>query len=295
MTPRRLLLGAVVVWVVAGCEGRRGDPPVPTPTLVANSQLPAPAACASASSSAPAAVSSSPPPSEAPPAYVCTSACAPGTACHLTTKGPACTVCDPEGLPFCKDDRWVATCKGDGTVVTTDCAARKQRCLNGACAPTVCEPGREHCHEGRLFRCNAAGSARTLVQDCRAENDAGAIQICQTDVSPPACRSTCKSAKGVTLVLAKVEDCDCDWSGVPFCDQVSRESPCGTLLCAEGGIGGGATMLWCERETTGLVVPGTEKRGPCAGSGEIGAAKITYDVCRMGKPVATSRTVPCRK
>jgi hypothetical protein len=220
--------------------------------------------------------------------------CDKGTACRTTRNGPACAACDPSAVPTCKDDRFIVACKDDGTVETTDCAAQRRRCLHGTCVDTVCAPGQLHCSNGGLYRCNAAGSGRALVEDCLAMTTGdGARAVCQPDLSPPACRKTCKSPGGATVVLSQIECGACEWDKAAFCEEESPERACSTITCADSQLSAGATMLPCRRETRGLVVPGSERRGPCAGTGEIGSMSITYEVCQDGKPTPASRVAPC--
>jgi len=202
--------------------------------------------------------------------------------------------CDPNAVPTCKDDRFIATCKSDGTLETTDCTAQHKRCLNGMCVEPVCEPGKLHCSNGNLYRCNEAGSDRTLVEDCLGKSpQGGANSVCQPDLSPPACRKTCKSPGSAPVVLSQYDCGACEWAEVAFCAEESPERACSTVICADNQLGAGATMLPCYRETTGLVVPGSEKRGPCTAA--EGTMTITYEVCQGGKATPASRTVPCQK
>src|SRR5262249_5312318 len=121
------------------------------------------------------------------PSPVCAAPCPSGTSCWLTSRGPTCVACDPAALPTCKDDLTVAACKLDGTIETTDCARQKKRCLNGECRPRLCEPNRRHCHEdGNLYKCNATGTARVLVEDCGATTPSHIdrpVAVCQAGVS----------------------------------------------------------------------------------------------------------------
>ncbi|APR76347.1 Hypothetical protein A7982_01694 [Minicystis rosea] len=285
----RLFVLSLVIVILVACE-RRGPAPSPEPDRVAPASTSAPArTCVpsrtlcgddgprrcNAQGTASASIAR----------------CAADRACRITKSGPACAVCDPAGVPTCQDDHTVVACTPDGALHITDCAAQKQRCVHGSCVARLCEPGRRHCHNGRLYQCNATGSDRVLVQDCFADGSG----VCQPDVNPPACRVKCKAARGQTLVVA-VDDCTCDWSTVPFCAEESEEGGCATRLCVAGGqLSAGATALPCHRETAGLVVPGSEKRGACNGDGEIGSMTIAYEVCRDGKAVAATRIAPCAR
>jgi hypothetical protein len=233
---------------------------------------------------------------------VCATLCSDGTSCRLTSRGPACVACDPAALPACKGDLTVAACKIDGTVETTDCASHKKRCVNGECRPRLCEPNQKHCHEdGNLYQCNATGTGRVLVQDCGASSaDGGPVTVCQVGVSPPACRDKCKPGPGVDVIAQW--GCTCEWESVPFCSNASdrEKSGCELRFCGIQGvapnlIGYASGQGSCYRDTDGLAVPGSEKRGACAGDGEFGVARVDYQVCHGGKAVAAHRSVPCRK
>src|SRR5262249_4160361 len=150
---------------------------------------------------------------------------------------------------------------------------------------------RRHCHEdGNLYRCNATGTARELVEDCGATKPPhfeGPVAVCQAGVSPPACRKRCTQAPRGD-VLARW-DCVCVWDTVPFCSISSdrEKSGCTLRFCGKDppagwiGYAGGTGSCW--RDTDGLVVPDSEKRGECTGDGELGVANVDYQVCRDGK------------
>src|SRR6185436_6629500 len=115
-----------------------------------------PASSAAPESLASASASSSP---TAAPAVVCAEACATGTTCALTKRGPACVECAPGSLPTCKEDQFVAVCNDDGTLQkTTDCAKQSKRCVSGTCQSRECTPNKLHCFEGNVYKCTAAGS-----------------------------------------------------------------------------------------------------------------------------------------
>jgi hypothetical protein len=88
---------------------------------------------------------------------------------------------------------------------------------------------------------------------------------------------------------------------VPFCSSSSdsEKSGCELRFCGAdppgGWIGYAVGSGSCWRDTDGLAVPGSEVRGACTGDGELGVAKVDYQVCRGGKAVAATRSVPCRK
>jgi hypothetical protein len=195
------------------------------------------------------------------------------------------------------DDRAVATCGDDGKLAqATDCAAQKKRCERGRCVDRECTPNALHCFEGDVYRCNADGTGRALATRCVVVGKDGSIDaskgLCQVEKGTPACRTKC-SLPDHTIVAMR--DCgECRWDEVPFCATESPERGCSDWICLQGGdIGFGAVSIPCYRETDGLVVPGSDKRGACEGTGAVGARKITYEICRGGKPSPATRHEPC--
>jgi len=159
-----------------------------------------------------------------------------------------------------------------------------------AIAP-VCEPGRIHCDNGDVVRCNAAGSGRVLVESCAGRDPTA---ICESSAGPPACRTSCRGEPGATLIMRE-HDCEpCPWDKVDFCANESPERSCQTDLCTDHELHWGMTLLPCVRETARLVVPGSERRGPCDG-GAVASMTIDYQVCQDGKAKPAKRTVPCPK
>lgn len=294
----RTLFVLAAVALVPACEGSP-----PPPVAVASSSAAREIASAVPGASVPDASASAPDAGTPVPSLVCATPCPSGTSCWLTSRGPACVACDPAALPTCKDDLTVAACKLDGTVETTDCARQRKRCLNGECRPRLCEPNRKHCHEdGNLYRCNATGTARVLIEDCGANTPPhldGPVAVCQAGVSPPACRKKCTPAPGGDIIA--MWGCSCVWDTVPFCSNSSDKdkSGCELRFCGTdfpgGWIGYAVGSGPCGRDTDGLAVPESERRGPCTGDGEFGLAKVDYQACRGGEAVAASRVVPCRK
>ncbi len=250
-------------------------------------------ACASQpriGSGGPPALAFATPPADPP--IVCSKTCAPGSACQLTKTGPACANCAPGSVPTCKDDRFVATCDADGTLKPTiDCFAKNKHCASGTCMSRECQPNAVHCFEGDVYRCSARGTARTLMTNCRGEDDASFKGVCQEGRGTPACRIDCKVPDGSIVALY---DCEpCNWDASPFCATQSNARACGDTICHNGMLGAGGVAIPCWRETDGLVVPSSERREQCRGAGPVGDRTITYQVCRDGTAVAASRVEPC--
>ena len=283
------------LWLLAGapaCHGQRsaggGAPPA--------SAIPASPPSQVAPTAAPSA---SPPPA---PSARCSAACAPATTCQLTKSGPACVACAPGSLPTCQDERFVATCRDDGTLAPSlDCGAQKQRCDRGRCVAPECRPGALHCFDGDIYRCSADGSDRTLATRCVISEPDGSIDaskgLCQVKNGTPACRTSCSLPDHSIVAL---RDCGaCEWDKATFCATESQPRGCSDWICLKDGtMGFGAISIPCFRDTDGLVVPGSDERGACAGSGApgaIGSRTVTYAVCRGGQPARATRVEPCAK
>jgi hypothetical protein len=246
---------------------------------------------------APTGFASASPPAE--PRPTCGAACAPGTSCGLTKEGPACVECAPGSVPTCKDDRVVVGCDDRGGLHTlADCAAQKKRCDRGRCVQPECQPGALHCHDGDVYRCGADGASRTLMTACVKVDPDGSLGVdkglCQEQRGQPACRTTCDLPDHTIVAL---RDCAaCAWDGVPFCATESPERSCMDWICLpDHHFGVGAVAIPCWRDTDGLVVPGSDRPGPCEGASPIGARKIAYETCGGGKPAPATRVEPCRK
>lgn len=264
------------------------------PTIAAAASSPAPAVSSSAPPSLQASASSPP-----EPLVTCGAACAPGTTCHLTKDGPACVACGPGSVPSCKDDRFVVTCDERGVLQTlTDCAAHRKRCDRGRCAAPECTPNEPHCFEGDVYRCSADGNTREIVTKCVNVYPDGAIRtekgLCQEKNGKPACRETCDLPDHTIIAL---RDCGaCPWAEVSFCATESPERGCMDWICLpDHQYTAGAVSMPCWRDTDGLVVPGSDKAGPCEGASAIGTRKVTYEVCRDGKASPATRVEPCQR
>ena len=150
-------------------------------------------------------------------------------------------------------------------------------------ARKLCEPGKEHCFEGNVYGCDASGLSRTQKTACRPDS------VCQVPVGGTArCSSTCP-ADANNAVMAFYDCADCDWSKVGFCAETGPEHTCSEVLCQAGELGFGVGLVPCERSTEGLLVPGSEKPGPC----EAGKRTVEQQVCAGGQPTARARVDVC--
>lgn len=295
-TAGAVLFLACVFHAPVGC----GTPERPAPPSSAPSLTPAIAASSSAPvSSAPAAAPSSPP---REPTTTCPTACAAGTTCALTSRGPACVECAPGSLPTCKDDRSVAVCGDDGSLqTTTDCFAAGKRCLSGTCQSRECTPSALHCFEGNVYRCNASGTGRALLTTCQVPDGTGGLTVdkgvCQVRRGVPGCHKDCSEPDATILALFGCSACEpppdnfCATEGTHGCnDRICRHWPDGRSISGPWAAEGP-----CVRETDGLAVPGSDRRGACEGAGPIGTRVISYEVCRGGHAVAATRREPCQR
>lgn len=299
--PISLLAASMIVLgagtAVAACTSAPSSTSSSTASASSTARAPAPprsAASAATSSAAPSASSAA-----AASALKCDAPCGPGTSCQLTKKGPACVACAPGSLPTCQDGQFVQTCTDEGAFAkSTDCKAEKARCDGGRCVELECTPNETGCFEGDVYKCNADGTARTLVTNCVIVDKDGGMSMpngpCQTVGGVAACRQKCMLPDHTIVAM---RDCAaCPWEGVPFCATESAERGCTDWICLTGGdMTAGAVAMPCYRDTKGLVVPGSEKLGACEGSGPVGEQKITYEVCNKGKPEPATRVAPCVK
>ncbi|MFO0615607.1 MAG: hypothetical protein U0414_23640 [Polyangiaceae bacterium] len=233
-----------------------------------------------------------------PPA--CSGTCAPGTRCELTKDGPACVACAPGSLPTCRDGRFLEACTDEGKRETvTDCETLHRRCDQGRCAARVCAPNALECFDADVYRCNADGTARTLVTACVITGADGSLDasrgLCQGVNGVPACSKACNLPDHTIVAM---RDCDtCSWDGIPFCtEEYDGNRGCTDWFCLPGGaMGFGVVSMPCVRDTEGLIVPGSKKTSACEGTGPIGSRTITYDTCKGGQPVAATRVEPCMR
>jgi hypothetical protein len=147
----------------------------------------------------------------------------------------------------------------------------------------LCEPGKQHCFEGNLYGCASDGMSRSQKTACRPDS------VCQVpEGGAPRCSGTCP-ADATNAVMAFYDCAECDWSKASFCAETGPEHTCSEVLCQQGELGFGVGLIPCERSTEGLVVPGSEKPGPCEG----GKRTVEQQVCAGGQPTARARVDVC--
>lgn len=186
--------------------------------------------------------------------------------------------------PACSDATHAQVCSEDGVAALVDCAAKGRRCVRGVCAEQLCKPGALHCHEGELYKCDETGSNRKVEKKCRPDG------ICLTDAKTKVASCIQKCDKALQQVTLASYECEaCDFKDVPFCAKTGPETSCSEAVCNGGEISYGAGMSECVRETDGLIVPGSEKKGAC----ENATMTVQYEVCVDGKPEKRSRIDGC--
>lgn len=208
-----------------------------------------------------------------------------GAATGAGSAAPAAPTASVGCSASCTDALHARVCDDDGKPSDLDCGAKGRRCVRGVCAERLCKPGALHCDQGQLYRCDAAGAARTLEKACRPDNG-----VCLDDPKKGGAKCIQSCDKSLMNVALATYDCaECDFKGVPFCAKSGSETSCSESLCQNGEIGFGVSMFDCQRDTDGLVVPGSEKKGAC----EKGLVKVKYDVCVDGKPQPRTRADGC--
>jgi hypothetical protein len=105
--------------------------------------------------------------------------------------------------------------------------------------------------------------------------------------------TTCAWDKVSFCATESLERSYFDWTC--HCDDPVPDPRFDRPRCKDGFLGVGVVGMPCYRDTDGLVVPGSDRRGACDGEGPIGTRAIAYKVCRGGHAVAATRTEPCRK
>jgi len=125
--------------------------------------------------------------------------CPTGTVCSATAAGAACEaqICAP-GTSSCFDGRTLAVCAADGLSEDFVACTGGGTCAAGVCqAASICTPNALLCDAGDAYRCNAAGTATTLVDNCTATEicTAGACVStagrCTTGLDCPALPTSC--------------------------------------------------------------------------------------------------------
>jgi hypothetical protein len=198
----------------------------------------------------------------------------------------------------------VAACGDDGALQkTTDCFSQSKRCVSGTCQSRECDPNEVHCHEGNVYKCNATGTARALVTTCQIPDGTGGMKldkgVCQVRRGKAACHTDCNEPDSTILALFGCTVCEpppdnfCATVGTHGCnDRICRKWPDSPRPSIAGPYGAEGH---CRRETDDLAVPGSDQRGACEGTGPIGEWVVSYQVCRGGSPVVTTRKEPCQR
>ena len=125
--------------------------------------------------------------------------CPTGTVCSASAAGAACEaqICAP-GTSSCFDSRTLSVCAADGLSEEFVACTGGGTCAAGVCqAASICTPNALICDGGDAFRCNAAGTATTLVDTCTATEicTAGSCVStagrCSTGLDCPALPTSC--------------------------------------------------------------------------------------------------------
>ena len=125
--------------------------------------------------------------------------CPSGTVCSATAAGAACEaqICAP-GTSSCFDSRTLSVCAADGLSEDLVACTGGGTCSAGVCrAASICTPNTLLCDGGDAYRCNAAGTATSLVDTCSSTEicTAGACVStagrCSTGLDCPALPTSC--------------------------------------------------------------------------------------------------------
>jgi hypothetical protein len=125
--------------------------------------------------------------------------CPTGTVCSASAAGAACEaqICAP-GTSSCFDSRTLSVCAADGLSEDLVACTGGGTCSAGVCrAASICTPNALLCDGGDAYRCNAAGTATSLVDTCSSTEicTAGACVStagrCSTGLDCPALPTSC--------------------------------------------------------------------------------------------------------
>ncbi|MCC6214110.1 MAG: hypothetical protein IT376_04535 [Polyangiaceae bacterium] len=112
-------------------------------------------------------------------------ACGSQQSCVEAGAGATCEpwVCQA-GQTYCDGtDRVVCAADGLSELSRTDCSSAGQVCSAGACTSQVCSPLTYSCSGGDVVRCNAGGTATSIVDACTSsEHCVDGLSSCQADV-----------------------------------------------------------------------------------------------------------------
>jgi hypothetical protein len=209
-------------------------------------------------------------------------ACASGRTCTTSTTGVAACqawVCTPSTTACSSTEEKVISCSADGMTATTvtDCAAKSQVCVSGACAAVVCTAGQRFCQSNAVRTCSAKGDSSSLYTSCSTSQYCdSATATCKALVctpNQPGCNvnvaTTCNS-DGSAWVTGGI-DCAAGSSGqvcstatgtcqsqlctpnAYFCDTAS--APNKVMLCGSTGLTSSLSQTcsssqFCDASTT---------------------------------------------
>lgn len=163
----------------------------------------------------------------------------------LTIECPAFTRCtEAGGRPSCATQtcavgrrscdasgQLVGVCSEQGNIeLELDCGARGERCLDGDCVSVACVPNQVFCTERWVAKCNADGSASSVVSSCQVD------QYC--DDKTLSCQYGVCAANAPVCYGSIATTCDARGSGYlnggVECKPLGRECVRGRCECAAG-------------------------------------------------------------
>jgi hypothetical protein len=153
------------------------------------------------------------------------SACSAQQVCVAAQGTAACKdrICTPSVVACDTQSEKIVECSADGLSFTTktDCAAAGQVCVSAACAPVVCEAGKQYCKDGAVRKCSPKGDTTSLVQTCTVG------QYC--DAASATCKPQVCTPNGPACNGKIATTCNTDGSG-----YVVGGIDCGTKNCSGG-------------------------------------------------------------
>lgn len=183
-------------------------------------------------------------------------------------------VCEPRSVRCSADQRSLITCDGAGLAESTAACPAGDYCSGGVCVDQVCTPNATICSTGDVYRCNAAGSAQVLVDDC-ASNEVCADGVCVEDTSECSTSVDCPRPSsfcdGNTLVSyssnGRCAGGSCDYSTVVLrtnCSSSSRVCDAATSACiAPPSSNSCTTDAQCRSRASAAGYTGNTNRVQC--------------------------------
>ena len=183
-------------------------------------------------------------------------------------------VCEPRSTRCSADQRSVVTCDEQGLTEATAACPAGDYCSGGVCVDQVCTPNATVCATGDVYRCNAAGSAQTLVDEC-ASNEVCAAGACIEDTSECSssvdCPRPASLCDGNTLVSysanGRCSAGSCDYSTVVTrtnCSTTSRVCDAATSACITPPTTGDCTSdEQCRSRAAAAGYTGSSNRVQC--------------------------------